>query len=83
VKIEPQYQTGRIGESVFFSCESITYTNWKFEGGALPENVLIVVNRILVKHITKENAGYYSCEGVSVRNTSFESEGLLKVISKY
>ena len=74
------------GKPAKFTCKSITPAIWKFENGPLPNNAVVGRNEelkeswIAMQDAHMENAGSYSCAGITVDELSFNYTGLLVII---
>ena len=76
-----------VGRTVRFTCYSTSNTVWTFNGGRLPLNARTYRGKRNEQHILKlikvklQNSGLYTCNG-EYDSTSFQSDGVLKVVSK-
>ena len=87
-QVVPQKETKREGESVQFICLSDEPVTWNFNGEPLPLNaaahtlfVPFRTNYLSIAYIHSYNDGTYTCHG-KTKDTYFESDGILRVISK-
>lgn len=72
-----------IGGPAMFSCFSAGKASWTHEGRGLPENAVIIDDRVLfLKDVQLENAGIYTCEGTSRYDVSFTAKSDLTVYGK-
>ena len=85
----PQKHFASVGDTIFFKCSSVSYANWTFEKGPLPQNVekqkFVGYHLLIIHNVEMCNAGTYTCVGVSHSlgtslNYTFESDGLLTIV---
>ena len=82
----PSRQVKFVGQSASFECVAFKDTKWLFQGGPLPNNVVISKfdrinkiseDRLTIKNVNINNGGKYTCG-----DDFLEAEGVLEVIGK-
>ena len=90
-QVLPRKQFASVGDTTYFKCLSVSYANWTFEKGPLPQNVekekFTGYHILTINFADMNNAGTYTCVGVnSFRRINsyhtFESDGLLTINGK-
>ncbi len=63
-------------DNVQFNCIFNGDIEWKFEGGALPDNAKTQLSppnhKLVISKVNNDNHGKYSCEGVTATNVQFK-----------
>ena len=70
------------GEDTRFECESHTQVIWHYNDGHIPKNAKYHKNILVIKRVTLENSGHYTCRGVTETNQIFFAESELEVMGK-
>ena len=82
-KIYPTFQIAREGESVQFLCSAEGPVSWSFNKKFLPENVIVSDHNLTIPEVSYYNEGSYECHGFNYEGENLETQGLLKVRSKF
>ena len=62
---------------------------WKFQGGALPSNIIatsvlgLEAHKITIINVSMDNAGNYTCLGTDRNKIEFDSDAVLDVLGKF
>ena len=84
----PSSQIRYVGETAYFDCNALEDSKWFFQGGLLPNNVVITkyynwfktpVHRLTIPKVNLINRGKYTCV---IEEDFLEAEGVLHVIGK-
>ena len=88
-KLIPSHQIKYVGQTASFECITLQDTKWLFQGGPLPNNVVITkdynwrietfADRLTITNVNINNTGKYTC----IMGKDFlEAEGVLEVMCK-
>ena len=84
----PSRQIKYVGQTASFECITLQDTKWLFQGGTLPNNVVLTnhynwkfktsADRLTITKVNLNNAGKYTC----IMGDFLEAEGVLVVMGK-
>ena len=83
--MEPKSKVADLGETVKFTCRSMSKAVWEFEGSALPDKSITgrmkipKIEWLIIPTVDLNNAGVYTCYSEETENLVFMDYGVLIV----